>query len=442
MQFEQLVRSNVIAVGGRRVVVTGIGVVSSLGSTVEDFFTNLCDGRSGVGELTRFDTSRCPIKRAAELTDFDPAEHGISERDIRVTARFQWLAIAASQAAASDAGLDLPRNEVHSDTTRSPKKLDRFGVAIGVAYSNAEILQRQYKLLEQGGSRSISARLCNLTLPNSPTSAVSIRHGLTGPLVTVSGASASGAESLIAAYDKIKYGRAELMLTGGAESAVNEITIAAFAQNRTGSRIGVCRPFDDKRDGTILGEGAGVVVLEELEHARARGARIYGEVLGYGLRGDAYDMSDIRPDEAPGMRACLEEVLLDAGVSTAEVGYINVHGTGTKMNDPAEAFAIRKVFGSDPATSPMVSGTKGATGHMLGGTGGVEFITALLASNRDVVPPTYGLENPDPRCADLNHVIGKAIPASVPTAITTSVGMGGNNSAIMVRGWSGGEEPV
>ncbi|MFJ8582927.1 beta-ketoacyl-[acyl-carrier-protein] synthase family protein [Micromonospora sp. NPDC093277] len=417
--------------GRRRVVVTGLGAVTPLGSDLDAQFDALLNGRTGVRPISRFDTLRCTVKTAGEITDFDPAAHRIAGRDLRVLDRYQRYAVAAAQHAIADAGLDLPENDIVS-RRRSERRFDRFGAAVGVAFSSTEVLAVQFAQLAAKGSRGVSPRLFNMALPNAATSLLSVRFGLAGPLVTVSGASASGSDSLIAAYEKIRYGRAEVMLAGGAESPVTDIIVSGFAQNHTGSAAGACRPFDRDRDGTILGEGAAVLVLEEREHARARGARIHGEVLGYGLRGDAYDMSDIPPQDAPGMTACLLEALADAGVRPDEVDYVNVHGTATKSNDPAEATALRKVFGAH-VDEVRVSGVKGATGHMLGGSGAFEALVALLAARDDRVPPTHGLRDPDQDC-ELHHVIGTGVATPVRHAISTSVGMGGNNSAIVLRG--------
>lgn len=415
----------------RRVVVTGVGAINPLGDEVGAIFDSLMAGESGVKPTTRFDTSRCPVKTAGQINDFDPEKYGISNRDARTLDRYQHYVLAAAQAAIEDAKLDLPPKEVVS-RKKSLVRFERFGAAIGVAFSSTEVLAEEFKAMWREGTKAVTPRLFNKTLPNAATSLLSVRYGLCGPLVTVSGASASGSDSIIAAYEKIRYGRAEVMLAGGAESPVTEIIVSGFAQNHTGSTEGVCRPFDVRRDGTLLGEGATVLVLEEYDHALARGARMYGEILGYGLRGDAYDMSDIPPADAPGMTACLNEALADANIGTDEVDYVNVHGTATKSNDPAEATALRAVFGAD-VDRIAVSGVKGATGHMLGASGAFELLTALLASHRDQVPPTYGLEQPDPDFV-LNHVMGKGIELPVRTAISTSVGMGGNNSAIVVRG--------
>ena len=415
----------------RRVVITGLGAMTPIGRTVDDAFENLFAGRGGVGPVTRFDTSRCPVRTAGEIRDFDPLRHGLSARDVRVLDRYQRYVLVAADAAVTDARLDLPRNPIVS-RHKSERRFHRYGAAIGMAFSSTEVLADQLTRLADKGTAGVSPRLFNMTLPNAGTSVLSVRFGLCGPLVTVSGASASGIDSIIAGYDKIRHGRAEVMLAGGAESPITEIVVSGFARNHTGARSGACRPFDRERDGTVLGEGAAVMVLEEREHALARGAVIRGEMLGCGMRGDAFDMSDIPPHDAPGMTACLLEAVADAGIDPAEVGYLNVHGTATRANDPAEATAIRKVFGQH-LDKLLVSGIKGATGHMLGGSGAFETVVALLASERDQVPPTYGLADPDPQC-DLHHVMGRGVRATVPVAISTSVGMGGNNSAVVVRG--------
>jgi 3-oxoacyl-[acyl-carrier-protein] synthase II len=414
----------------KRVVITGMGAITPLGERVGEVFAGLVAGLSGVRVTTRFDVSRCPVKTSGEIAGFDPLAHRISPRDARALDRYQQYVLAASEAALTDAGLDLPRNEIVS-RKKSARRYERYGAAIGVAFSSTEVLKEQFTVLAEKGNRAVSPRLFNQSLPNAATSVVSIRHGLGGPLVTVSGASASGAESVIAAYDKIRDGRAEVMVAGGAESPITELIVSGFAQNHTGARSGSCRPFDIERDGTVLGEGAAVLVLEEREHARARHARVYGEILGYGQRADAFDMSDIPADGAPGMTASLTEALADAGISPGQVGYVNVHGTATRANDPAETSALRKVFGLH-IDELRVSGIKGATGHMLGASGALEVMVALLASCHDQVPPSWGLRTPDPDC-DLHHVIGHGDRVPVGVAISTSVGMGGNNSAIAVR---------
>jgi 3-oxoacyl-[acyl-carrier-protein] synthase II len=422
-----------------RVVVTGMGVVSPLGHDYDQAFKRLMSGDSGVGPITTFDTSSCPVRTAGEVRDLVPADFDVSRRDLRILDRFQQFAVVAAEQAVRDAGLDLPRYEV-SRPTPGRSRIEEIGTSIGVACSSLAVLERQVDVLRSTGTAGVSPRLFNMILPNVATSAVAIRFGLAGPPLCASTASASGADAIIAAFDQVRHGRAVAMLAGGAESAVTELVVSGFCQNWTGSRAGACRPFDINRDGTVCGEGAGVVVLENYDHAVARGARIHGEVLGYGLRSDAYDMSDIPPVDARGMIAALTEALRDSSVLPDEVDYINVHGTATRKNDQAETNAITAVFGAD-TPRVFVSGIKGATGHMLGGSGAVEFIVTLLAARLGQIPPSHGLLDPDPACA-LRHVIGTGTHAPVRVAVTSAVGMGGNNCVIAVRGQAGEDRHV
>jgi 3-oxoacyl-[acyl-carrier-protein] synthase II len=416
---------------GRRVVISGVGAITPLGNTAEAFFARLVAGETGVRRATRFDPARSPLQSAAEVQDFDPATYGISARDARILAPVQQFALAAAEMAVRDAGLDLPRQELRGGL-RSAERQERYGVAVGTAYPSTAILAEQFAQLQARGARGVSPHLFGMTMPNAPTSVISIRFALAGPLVTVSGATAAGAESIIAAYEKIKYGRAEIMLAGGAEAGVSEIVAAGFAQNQTGSRSGCCRPFDLRRDGTVLGEGAAVFVLEERDHALARGARIYGEILGYGQRADAYDMTDIPVASPPGLIACLREALADAGVPAERITYANAHGTGTRINDLAETNALKQVFGAH-ARAMAVSSIKGSVGHSLGAAGAVELLATLFAACWDYVPPTHGLEVSDPAC-DLDYVPGVGRQMPVDLALSISVGMGGGNAAIIVRG--------
>lgn len=415
----------------RKVVITGLGAITPIGNTAKDFFRNLIDGKTGVRATTRFDVSRCQVKKSAEIIDFNPESYGILPKDQRVLDRFQLYALAAAEMAVFDAHLDFPRQDIRS-TVRSQTRFTRYGAAIGVAYPGVETLEKQIKQLWQKGSSGVSPHIFNMTLPNAATSVVSIRFALGGPIVTICGASAAGTETIIAAYDKIRSGRADLMVAGGTEAGVNEIVVSGFQQNQTGSKQGICRPFDKNRDGTVLGEGAAVFILEEYEHAIQRNAKIYGEILGYGQKADAYDMTDIPPLEAPGLTNCLLEALSDARLEPTSIDYINAHATATKMNDISETNAIKNVFG-EHAYQLKVSGIKGSVGHMLGAAGAVELMAALLASCFDYVPPTYGLETPDPEL-DLDYVPGYGIKQKVNISISTSVGMGGGNTAIIVRG--------
>ncbi|HMA34342.1 MAG TPA: beta-ketoacyl-[acyl-carrier-protein] synthase family protein [Chloroflexia bacterium] len=415
----------------RRVVITGLGAITPLGHTVAEFFTRLVGGQTGVGPPTHWAAGQGLLPAAAEVRDFDATAYGLSARDLRILGRGPQFALAAAEMAVQDAGLDLPRQDVRGGP-RVPHRWDRYGVAIGTAFPGTEILATQLSQLSSRGARGVSPHLFNMTLPNAATSVVSIRFALGGPLVTVSGATAAGAESIIAAYEKIRAGRADLMLAGGAEAAVTAIIAAGFAQNQTGARSGRCRPFDRRRDGTLLGEGAAVFVLEDLALAQARGARIYGEILGYGQRADGYDLTDIPIATAPGLTGCLREALADAGLAPAAVQYVNAHGTGTVMNDQAETQALQRVFGAH-APDLCVSSIKGSVGHTLGAAGAIELLATLLASCYDWVPPTYGLEEPEAAGA-LRFVLGAGLRTRVDHALSISVGMGGGNAAIVVRG--------
>ena len=415
----------------RTVCITGMGVVTALANDPKELFNRLMSGESAVSNITRFSTDRCPVKTAAEIRDFHGSTYGIGQRDLRVLDRYQQYAIAAAEMAIIDSGLDLPRYNILSTRDGRPQ-ITQYGAAVGVSCSSIEVLEQQFRKLDERGSRGVSPYLFNNSMPNSATSAISVRFGLGGPLVTVSGASASGTESLIAAYEKVKFGRADVMLAGGAESPITELIVSGFAQNHTGSRTGICRPFDRRRDGTILGEGAGILVLEEIEHARNRGAFIYGRILGYGLRSDAFSLSDIPPTVSRGLIAALREALSDASIEPANLDYVNAHATATEKNDLAETMALKQVFG-EHAGRLKISGIKGSVGHMLGAAGAVELIVSLLACCRNEVPPTFGLEVADPRC-DLNYVPGTGEKSNVRYAASISAAMGGANSVLILEG--------
>lgn len=412
------------------VVITGIGIVTPLGHDCALVFDRVCRGESAIRPIRRFDASAYPLNHAAELPALDAAAFGISDRERNYLDSVQVSALAAAEIAVRDSGLDLPRQALRGNT-RPVSGKNRMGTAIGISNTTYEPIQSALEKIGAGRIRQVSPHTLNQSRPCGCAALVSIRYGLRGPMLSQNAASATGALNLISAFDAIRSGRADVMIAGGADSGVNPLCTAIFSQNLTGSRKGRCRPFDAARDGVVLSEGAALVVMESLEHAEARGARIYGEMMGYGLRSDALDMSVI-PEEAPGLTLSIEEALLDSGLEPKDIRYINAHGTATDRNDVAEASAIRAVFPHGDR-APWVSGTKGHLGHMLAASGSVEFVFALLASRHDVVPPTAGLEVPDSRC-DLRHVRGGAVVAPVPYAMSLSAGMGGMNSAIVVRG--------
>ncbi|MBL9173842.1 MAG: beta-ketoacyl-[acyl-carrier-protein] synthase family protein [Verrucomicrobiales bacterium] len=421
----------------QRVVVTGIGLVTPLGHDHQVVFERLCQGESAIAPIRSFDVSTLPLKHAAVLPALDAAAFGISERERHILDSVQESALIAAEIAVRDSGLDLPRQAIRGNHQPSPGK-PRMGTAIGMSHAAYEPIRTALEKLGSGRIRQVSPHALNQSRPCGCAALVSIRYRLQGPMLSQNAASATGALNVISAYEAIRSGRADVMIAGGADSGVNPLCLAIFSQNLTGSRVGRCRPFDGERDGVVLGEGAALVVMESREHALARGARIHGEMIGYGQRSDAHDMSVI-PAEATGLTLSIEEALRDAGLESGEVGYINAHGTATLRNDIGEATAIRRFF-PDPARAPWVSGTKGQLGHMLAASGSAEFVVALLASRDDRVPPTAGLENPDPNC-ELRHVMGKAIRTPVPYALSLSIGMGGMNSAIVVRGEKGPAAP-
>ncbi|MBN8249697.1 MAG: beta-ketoacyl-[acyl-carrier-protein] synthase family protein [Verrucomicrobia bacterium] len=413
----------------RRVAVTGLGLVTPLGDDVAAVFGRLLSGASAIAPIRRFDATGFALNHATELPSLNPEAWGISPREVHYLDRVQVMALVAAEHAVRDSGLDLPRQPLRGNTRPVPGR-NRIGTAIGVSNSAYEPVAEALQRLQAGQVRQVSPHTLNQSRPCGCAALVSIRYGLRGPMLSQNAASATGALNLTAAFDAIQLGRADVMIAGGADSGVNPLCTAIFSQNLTGSRTGRCRPFDRARDGVILGEGAALVVLEDWEHATQRGARIYGEMMGYGLRSDALDMSVIS-EEAPGLILSIEEALEDARLTPADIRYINAHGTATRRNDVAEAAAIRTLFPGDDA--PWVSGTKGQLGHLLAASGSVEFLIALLASRHDLIPPTGGLEEPDPECA-LRHVVGRPVAAPVAHAMTLSAGMGGMNSAIVVRG--------
>lgn len=407
----------------RRVVVTGMGVVSPIGTGLEPFWDALTHGRSGVGTITRFDASRLPCRIAAEVRDFDPALY-MDRKEARRTDRFVQLALAAAMMAAQDAGLDTGR-------PLGP----RVAVAIGSGIGGMETWEQAFRALLQKGPDRVSPFTVPMMIANMAAGMVSIRLGAGGPSRCTVSACASGSDALGDALRLIQRGEADLVLTGGSEAAVTELAIAAFASARSLSTRNdrpeaASRPFDRDRDGFVMGEGAGVLVFESLEHARARRARIYAEVLGYGATSDAFHITQPAP-EGDGAARAIQRALDDAGLRPEDVDYVNAHGTSTEYNDWYETVAIKRVFG-EHAHRLAISSTKSMTGHLLGAAGGVEAIATVLSIVRSAVHPTINLEHPDPRC-DLDYVpnVARAIP--VRTAISNSFGFGGHNAVMIFR---------
>ncbi len=407
---------------GRRVVVTGLGCLTPIGMNRASSWEACAAGRSGVGPITRFDASAYPVRIAAELPGEIPLPE-LSRKEQRRIDRAVALALAASVEAVEHAGLDGDEAERES-----------FGVSIGSGQGGVETLQAAVRSLFEAGPRRVSPFAIPMALCNMPAGYVAIRHRLKGPNLCHAGACATSTQALGEAARIVERGDAEVMLAGGVEAPVTEVGIAGFAAMRALSTRNdapreASRPFDRGRDGFVMGEGAAVLVLESLERARARGAEIHAEVLGYGLSADAAHIASTTRD-AEGAQRCMRKALADAGVAAAEVGYLNAHATGTPAGDDSEARAIRAVFGAHAERLP-VSSTKGTTGHLLGAAGAVEALFCVEALRSGLLPPTLNLDDPDPDCA-LDHVAHKARPAAVGVVLSNSFGFGGTNASLVL----------
>jgi 3-oxoacyl-[acyl-carrier-protein] synthase II len=413
--------------GRRRVVVTGMGALTPVGLTVRDTWQNLLKGVSGIGPITLYDASKHDVRIAGEVTGF-LAENYIEKREARRLDRFAQLAVAAANEAIRDSGLDFTKE----DTARC-------GVILGTGIGGiTEIEEQKERLLTKGPSK-VSPFLIPKLMANAASGQVAIIHKLRGPNFCVVTACASGANSLGSALRCIQYDEADMMVSGGSEAAVTGLGMAGFANmgalsTRNAEPQRASRPFDKERDGFVLGEGAGVVVLEELEHARKRGARIYAEFTGYGLSGDGYHITAPCEDGDGGIRA-MAGAIRDAGLTTDDIDYINAHGTSTPTNDRIETVAIKSLFG-DRAKKIPVNSTKSMTGHTLGAAGGIEFVVSCLSVNEGKVHPTVNYETPDPLC-DLDYVPGATRDLNVRHALSNSLGFGGHNASLLVSKFTG-----
>jgi 3-oxoacyl-[acyl-carrier-protein] synthase II len=419
----------------RRVVVTGLGALTPLGNTLDEFWAGLREGRSGIGPITRFDTSvkdasggyQYATRIAGEVKGFDPLRY-IDKKDVRRLDLYLQYAIATAAMAVDDAGLDTGKVES-----------TRFGVLIGSGIGGISTLMEGQKVLETKGADRVSPFIVPMLIINMASGLVSMRFGAKGPNSSVVTACATGNHAIGDASRLIQRGDADVMIAGGAEAMIIPITIAGFCSMKAMSTRNddpqrASRPFDRDRDGFVCGEGAGIVVLEELGHAVRRGARIYGEVVGYGLTGDAHHMTAPDP-EGDGATRAMALALADAGVAPTDVGYINAHGTSTPYNDKFETLAIKRVFG-DHAKKLAVSSTKSMTGHLLGAAGGIEAVASLLALHHGVLPPTVNYEHPDPEC-DLDYVPNQARKQDVELAISNAFGFGGTNATLAFRRYRG-----
>jgi 3-oxoacyl-[acyl-carrier-protein] synthase II len=409
--------------GRRRVVITGVGAVTPLGNDVETTWTNLISARSGAGPITRFDPSDFPVTFACEVKDFDPAEW-VDRKQARRMDRFAHLVIAAARQAESDAGLDIA------------KDADRVGAAVATGIGGLQSFQDCRDELRDRGADRVSPFSIPEIIPNMGAAWVSMELGTRGPLSSQCTACAASNMSIGDGLDAIRLDRADVMLCGGTEAPVTEVGIAGFSAMRALSRNnadpeGASRPFDAGRDGFVMGEGGAVLVLEELEHAKARDAKIYAELLGYGVSSDANHITEPDPIGTNPARA-LRMAFDDAGIDPGEVDYINAHATSTPIGDTAETRMIKLALGEEVAHKVPISSTKGATGHCLGAAGAVEAIFSLLAIRDGVLPPTINLETPDPTC-DLDYIPNEARRADVRTAVSNSFGFGGHNASIVLR---------
>ena len=407
----------------RRVVVTGLGLVTPLGIGVEETWSALVAGKSGIAPITRFDASNMNTKIAGEVKNFKPEDY-VSRKDLRRMDIFTIYALAATRMAVENANLNIDGNNA-----------DRTGVVIGCGLGGLATIEKYHSILLEQGPRKISPFFIPMLIANMAPGQISIAFGAKGPNVAIETACAAGTHAVGDAFKHIQRGAADVMITGGVESTITPLGISGFNAMRALSTRNeapekASRPFDRDRDGFVMAEGSGILILEALEHALERGANILAEVTGYGLTGDAHHMSAPAP-EGEGMARCMQMALDDAGVAPEEVDYINAHGTSTDLNDSFETKAIKTVFGEYSYKVP-VSSTKSMTGHLLGGAGGVESAIAVLTIKHDKIPPTINYENPDPEC-DLDYVPNVCREAEVRTVLTNSFGFGGTNAALLFR---------
>jgi 3-oxoacyl-[acyl-carrier-protein] synthase II len=407
----------------RRVVITGLGLITPLAIGTEETWAALCAGESGVGEITRFDTAQYETKIAAEVKGFNPLEY-MSKKEANRSEPFIAYAVAATRMAIDDAGLKIDATNSH-----------RIGVLTGCGLGGLNMLEVTAHTVEKKGPSRVSPFFIPLLIGNMAPGMISIMFGAKGPNSSVATACAAGSHAIGDAYEIIKYGRADAMITGGVESVVTRTCIAGFGamkalSTRNDDPQRASRPFDRDRDGFVVGEGSGIVILESLEHALERGAHIYAEMAGYGMSGDGYHMTSPPPD-GDGAARCMQAALDDAGIAAGQIDYINAHGTSTPLNDLYETRAIKSVFG-EAAYKVAISSTKSMTGHLLGGSGGIETVFTALAIERALLPPTINFENAGEEC-DLDYVPNTARPATVNYAMSNSFGFGGTNASLILK---------
>ena len=408
----------------RRVVVTGMGAITPIGNSVEEFWNGLKEKKVGIAPITYFDTTDYKAKLAAEVKNFDPKQF-MDPKAAKRMEQFCQFAVAATRQAVEDAGLDMSQEDPF-----------RVGVSIGSGIGSLQSVEREYKKLLEKGPGRVNPLLVPLMISNMAAGNVSIQFGMKGKCINVVTACATGTHSIGEAFRTIQYGDADVMVAGGAEASISPIGVAGFtsltALNTTDDPARASIPFDAERSGFIMGEGAGVVVLESLEHAQARGAKIYAELAGYGATGDAYHITSPAEDGSGAAKA-MEMAIADAGMKPEDVDYINAHGTSTPLNDAGETAAVKTVFG-DHAYKLAISSTKSMTGHMLGAAGAVEAMFCAMALHDGYLPATINYQVPDPAC-DLDVVPGHGRSADVRYAMSNSLGFGGHNGSLLFKRW-------
>ena len=407
----------------KRVVITGLGAITPVGNGAEAFWNSLLEGKSGIARITRFDPSDYATQIAGEVKDFDPTKY-IDKKEAKRMDRCTQYAIAAAKMALDDSNLDLDKED-----------RARIGTLIGTGIGGMDTLHDQYKTLFEKGPGRISPFFVPMMIANMPAGQTSITFGLQGPCSCVVTACATGTNSIGDAYKTIQRGDADVMLAGGTEAAVSPAAVAGFCAMKAMSTRNeepekASRPFDIGRDGFVMGEGSGVIVLESLEHALARGARIYAEIAGYGSNADAFHITAPAPEGAQAAK-CMALALADAGLKPEDIDYINAHGTSTPLNDKNESLAIKALFG-DHAKKLSVSSIKSMTGHLLGASGGIEAVATVLTVANNKIPPTINYDNPDPEL-DLDYVPNHAKEKKVCVALSNSFGFGGHNATILVK---------
>jgi 3-oxoacyl-[acyl-carrier-protein] synthase II len=412
----------------RRVVVTGLGLVCGVGNTAPEVWQQLLAGASGMAPIQGFDTTGFPVTFGAEVKNFDPLNF-VDKKESRKMGRFIHFAFAATHEAITQSGLEI-----------TPEIAERVGVFIGSGIGGFEIIEREHSNLLQGGPRKISPFFIPSVIVNMAAGNISIRYGAKGPISATATACATSANSIGDSVRMILHGDADVMIAGGAEASVTALSVGGFAamralSTRNDDPTKASRPFDKDRDGFVIGEGAGILILEELEFAKARGAKILAEIIGYGMSADAYHMTGIAPEGAGAQRS-MRAALKDAGIAPEAVGYINAHATSTPAGDGNESKAIELVFGEHATSHKLkISGTKSMTGHLLGGAGGLEAGISVLALQHQILPPTINLDNPDPECT-LDYVPNKAVAHSFDVALSNSFGFGGINATLIMRRWA------